>query len=54
MPGFFMPTSLQTPPLTELAVFVSQALNFFLHRHVVGLVEFARQGVHLLSDQLFH
>ena len=38
------------PLLLELAIFLSQPFNFFLHFHIVVRGELAGQGVHFLSD----
>jgi hypothetical protein len=41
------------PRLLELAMFLSQALDLFLHFHVMSRGELSRQGVHLLTEQVF-
>jgi hypothetical protein len=34
----------------KLAIFLSEALNFVLHFHIVSCGELAPQGAHLFSD----
>jgi hypothetical protein len=40
-------------PLFLYLLKIRELLNFIFHFQVVGVVEFTRQRIHLLADQLF-